>query len=76
MEISYWARFFLTLGVVFILIGLGLLLVPRLPGLGKIGHLPGDIVYRKGNFVFYFPLVTSLLLSLLLTLILTLLFRR
>lgn len=76
MEVSYWAKFFLILGVVFLLIGVALLFVPRIPGLGRLGHLPGDIVYRKGNFVFYFPLVTSLLLSLLLTLVLTLLFRR
>jgi len=76
MEISYWARFFLTLGILFIAVGLVLLVLPRIPGLGRLGHLPGDIVYRRGNFVFYFPLVTSLLLSLLLTLILTFLFRR
>jgi hypothetical protein len=42
----------------------------------SIGRLPGDIVYQKGNFTFYFPVVTSLLLSLLLTVILNLLFRR
>jgi hypothetical protein len=76
MEISYWARFFLILGILFIVVGLVLLVLPRIPGLGRLGHLPGDIVYRRGNFVFYFPLATSILLSLLLTLILTLLLRR
>ena len=25
-----------------------------------IGRLPGDIVYRRGNATFYFPLVTSI----------------
>ena len=35
----------------------------------RLGRLPGDIVYRGKNFVFYFPLVTSLLLSILLTLV-------
>ena len=46
-------------------------------GLGKgwYGRLPGDIHYSKGDFHFYFPIVTCLLLSLLLTLILWL-FRR
>ena len=44
-------------------------------GRGWLGHLPGDIYYRKGNFSFSFPMVTCLLLSLLLTLILWL-FRR
>lgn len=76
MEVSYWARFFLTLGILFILVGVLLLVLPRVPGLGRLGRLPGDIVYRRGNFVFYFPLATSIVLSLLLTLVLTLLFRR
>ncbi len=46
-------------------------------GLGKgwLGHLPGDIHYTKGNFSFYFPIVTCLLISLILTLLLWL-FRR
>jgi len=33
-----------------------------------LGRLPGDIVYRRGNFTFFFPLVTSIILSILLTL--------
>lgn len=47
--------------------------------LGKLlpsGRLPGDILYQKGNFTFYFPIVTCLILSLLLTLLLNILFRR
>ena len=44
-------------------------------GKGWLGSLPGDIHLRKGNFQFYFPIVTCLLISLLLTLILWL-FRR
>lgn len=44
-------------------------------GKGWLGRLPGDIHYSRGNFSFYFPLVTCLLLSLLLTLILWI-FRR
>ena len=54
----------LVLGGVLVVCGLLLTLGARIPGLGR---LPGDIVYRKGNFTFYFPLATSLLLSLLLT---------
>ena len=34
-----------------------------------LGRLPGDIVYRRGNFTFFFPLMTSILLSIILTLI-------
>ena len=35
-----------------------------------LGRLPGDVVMRRGNFTFYFPLMTSILLSLALTVIL------
>ena len=51
--------------------GVGLLVMLGIP----FGRLPGDIVVRRGNFSFYFPLATSIILSILLTLILTL-FRR
>jgi hypothetical protein len=33
------------------------------------GRLPGDIIVRRGNFSFYFPVVTSIVLSILLTLL-------
>lgn len=44
-------------------------------GFGRswLGRLPGDIHYSKGNFHFYFPIVTCLMLSILLTLIMWLL---
>ena len=38
-------------------------------------RLPGDIVVKRGNFSFYFPLATSIVLSILLTLLFAL-FRR
>jgi DUF2905 family protein len=66
-------RTLLVLGAVLLVVGLLLTLGSRIPG---VGRLPGDIVYRKGNFTFYFPLVTSVLLSLVLTAILNLFFRR
>ena len=39
------------------------------------GRLPGDLYLRRGNFSFYFPIVTSIVLSVVLTLLLAL-FRR
>jgi hypothetical protein len=65
-------RTLLVLGGLLVVVGLLLTFGARIPGLGR---LPGDIVHRRGNFTFYFPLVTSLLLSVLLTAILAL-FRR
>lgn len=35
-----------------------------------LGRLPGDIVYRGKNTVFYFPLATSILLSVVISLVL------
>jgi hypothetical protein len=65
-------RTLLILGVVIAVLGGVLMLGSRIPG---VGRLPGDIVYRKGNFTFYFPLATSILLSVLLTIVLRLLRR-
>lgn len=59
-------------GIAAILIGLILRLMGRLKW---IGRLPGDIVIQKGNFTFYFPLITCLLLSLFLSLLLFLVFK-
>ena len=39
-------------------------------GRGWLGRLPGDIHYTKGDFTFYFPIVTCLILSALVTLLL------
>jgi hypothetical protein len=36
---------------------------------GWIGHLPGDLSVRKGNFSFYFPIATCIVISLILTLL-------
>ena len=54
-----------------IIAGIGLLMMAGLP----LGRLPGDIVLRRGNATFYFPLVTSILLSIILTLLLSFLRR-
>jgi hypothetical protein len=66
-------RTLIAAGLVFIALGLLVLLGGVLPF--RPGRLPGDIVYRGKNTVFYFPWVTSLLLSALLSLLLWL-FRR
>jgi len=54
-----------------VIAGIGLLMMAGIP----FGRLPGDIVIRRGNGTFYFPLVTSILLSIILTLLLAV-FRR
>jgi hypothetical protein len=63
-------------GKVLILVGLGIAALGMLVSFGvPLGRLPGDIMVRRGNFSFYFPLTTSILLSIALT-ILFALFRR
>ncbi len=66
------ARFLIVIGVILVVVGLALLLLPKIPWLGK---LPGDIVIKRENFTFYFPLGTSILISVILSLIFWL-FRR
>jgi hypothetical protein len=67
------ARMLVVFGLLIALAGVALMLVGRVPGLGR---LPGDIHIERGGWTFYFPLATSLLLSVVLTLILWLLGRR
>jgi hypothetical protein len=58
-------------GRTLIIIGLVVAAVGALISLGvPFFRLPGDIVVRRGNFTFAFPLVTSIILSILLTLLL------
>jgi hypothetical protein len=53
-------------GIFVALLGLVLLFADKIPFLGR---LPGDILIRKKNFTFYFPLATLIVLNLVLFLI-------
>ena len=61
------------LGKFLVIVGLMLVAIGALlwSGIGKnwLGRLPGDINYSRGNFSFYFPVVTCLILSIILTLL-------
>ena len=56
----------IIIGVLFILVGL---LYPFLKDLG-LGRLPGDIIVKKENSSFYFPIVTCIVVSVVISLIL------
>lgn len=60
-------KLLMVFGAVLLLAGLLLTFAGRmnLP----LGRLPGDIVYRGKNTVFYFPLATSILISIVLSLV-------
>ena len=67
--LSDFGRILLFVGLGMAVLGGVLLLGSRIPWLGR---LPGDIVYRKGSFSFYFPIVTSILLSIVLSIVVNL----
>ncbi len=67
-------RTLIGLGVLLVVVGLLLTLGERLPL--RLGRLPGDIVIRGKNSVFYFPLVTCLIVSVALSLVMWLFGRR
>jgi hypothetical protein len=62
------------IGLSLVVLGLLVSLSEKLPI--RFGRLPGDIIVRGKNSVFYFPIVTSLLLSALLSLVMWLFGRR
>ena len=67
------AKILIILGFVLISLGLLLIFLGKMPFLGR---LPGDILIKKENFTFYFPLTTSLLISLIFSLLFWLWFRK
>ncbi|MCL6120017.1 MAG: DUF2905 domain-containing protein [Deltaproteobacteria bacterium] len=58
-------RFLILTGIVLIILGLLFIVFHKLP----IGKFPGDIIIKKGNFTFYFPLGLSIIASIILTII-------
>ncbi|HOP94772.1 MAG TPA: DUF2905 domain-containing protein [Dictyoglomaceae bacterium] len=65
-------KWLILFGIILIILGLIFLFIEKIPFLGK---LPGDIKIERKNFVFYFPLTTSIILSLVLTIILNIILR-
>lgn len=60
-------------GAVLLLVLGGLFLL-----LGRLGmdRLPGDLVFRRGNATFYFPIGLMILISIVGTIVLNIVFRR
>ncbi len=62
-----FAKIIIMIGAVLVLIGVVILFIQKVPFLGK---LPGDILIKRGNFTFYFPLATGIIISIIVSLIL------
>ncbi|QAT63404.1 DUF2905 domain-containing protein [Acidilutibacter cellobiosedens] len=61
----YMGKALIIMGLVLLIIG-GILMLGGKIGLGK---LPGDIFIKRGNFTFFFPIVSSIIISLILTIL-------
>ena len=66
VNMDSFGKLFITIGLFMIVLG-GILILGEKFGLGK---LPGDIFIQRGNFTFFFPIVSTLIISLILTLLL------
>ncbi|MCF6201558.1 MAG: DUF2905 domain-containing protein [Hydrogenimonas sp.] len=55
-----FGRILIIVGIVLVVFGLFV---------SFVGRLPGDIVVKKENFTFYFPIATSILLSIIISII-------
>lgn len=62
---NYFAKLLIAVGIIAVIIGILMLLNIKLP----FGKLPGDIVIKKENFTFVFPIVTCIIASLILSFI-------
>ncbi len=58
-------KFLLITGGLVLLIGLAWPWLSALP----LGRLPGDIIVKRENFTFYFPLTTMIIISVLVALV-------
>ena len=75
-DLSAAGRFLLVVGLVLAAIGALLLIAPRIPGLDRLGRMPGDVVIERGPVTIFVPIVSSIVISVLLTIVLNLILRR
>jgi hypothetical protein len=75
-DFSGAGRFLLIVGLVLAAIGALLVIAPRIPGLDRLGQLPGDVVVDRGPVTIFVPIVSSIVISIVLTIVLNLILRR
>jgi hypothetical protein len=75
-DLSGAGRFLLVTGLVVAAIGALLLAAPGIPGLDRLGRLPGDIIVERGPLTVFVPVVSSIVISVILTIVLNLALRR
>jgi len=72
-DLTGMGRILIVIGLVIAGVGCVMVFAGKIPLLGK---LPGDFLFHRKNFSFYFPLTTSILISVILTLIVWLINRK
>ena len=65
----------IVVGLILVVAGVAVWVLPSIPYAGRLGRLPGDIYIKRDNFTLYFPLTTGILISVVLTILLSLLRR-
>lgn len=60
---NYFAKLLIVVGIISVIVGVLMLLNIKIP----FGKLPGDIVIKKENFTFAFPIVTCIIASIVLS---------
>ena len=76
MDAAGFAKLLVVLGLIFAAVGAILLVAGQVPGLSRLGRLPGDLHWRTGNVSVSVPIVSCLLLSIILTIVLNVMLRR
>jgi len=73
---SNLGKILVLFAVIIAIVGFLLIALGKIPFFGK---LPGDVVIRRGNSTFFFPIATSIIVSIVLTILINLflwIFRR
>lgn len=73
MNAQNLGKLIFIIGIILVVFGLVLMYIKKVP---LPGRLPGDIIIKKDNFTFYFPVTSSIIISLIISLIIYLLKRR
>lgn len=60
---NYFAKLLIVVGIIAVIVGVLMLLNIKIP----FGKFPGDIVIKKENFTFTFPIVTCIIASIVLS---------
>ncbi len=66
MNLNYLGKLLVIAGAAFVILGFILLVSDKIPLLGR---LPGDIVVKRKNFTFYFPIATWILISIVISVV-------